>query len=226
MHQPVRLAVSRLMTVARFAPDADPPRRVAGGASLGRSDLSHSLSSPRAPPGSGPMPNGSSLRRHHRLSPTRGESNSWKPSSHPMARFRRTPNMSRMRSVVPYEARSRVPRDSRTMALTPSAGRSHTRSQRSLPQLESPHGDPMTDSAAGTQCVEHRVGPSLLDPLVAPASCDANDQRARDVYDRRLPIPETIGHPGSVWFPRPLLSPFDELRTGADGVSRRRCALR
>jgi hypothetical protein len=126
------------------------------------SDLSHSLSSFRAPPGSGPMPNGRLLRRPIDFRRRTAIDDPEGPSSHPMARFRRTSSMSGMRSVVSCEEHLRVPRTSREMALTPSSSRSHTRSRRSLPARIASRQSENRDHCRYRYAMRrHRVGDSV-----------------------------------------------------------------
>lgn len=202
------------------APDADPPRRVAGGASLGRARPLASLVALGGTTASGSMPNGSFLRRRHRLAPMRGQSTSENraPTSrrglgvakHGRDAFHRVvtnrahaPLAKRRQRVRPHQLRLSHP-----FATPPP-----------LPRIASQR---LTGPPLGEHATRHlRVGAFVTRSAGGPLTpCDAlridePEMRTTDV----CPIPRM--DTGTLI--RSVIAP---VRGDADDVSRRRCALR
>lgn len=162
------------------APDADPPRRVAGGASLGRARPLASLVALGGTTASGSMPNGSFLRRRHRLAPMCGQSTS----------ENRAPTSRRGLGVAKHGrdafhrvVTNRAMRHSRNegSGCDPTGSVSRTRSRRPLPFRGSLRSDSLAHLSASTRHVTFAWELSSLDPPVARSRlatlCGSTNQR-------------------------------------------------
>jgi hypothetical protein len=135
--------------------------------------------------------------------------------------------MSGTRSVVSFDARSSRPPDRRAVAVTPRSLESRTRSRRPLSSsIDLTVNRRPTSCDTGTQtfavCVRAIVTRSAGGP--AHVFRRVRDRRTRDAYDRLLPNPSNQSGTLTSAVSAPPAS--CEMRAGADGVSRRRCALR
>jgi len=134
MHHAVRVSRFREKSRLRWRSraDADPPRHVAGGASLGRVRPLAFMSFSQAPPLRVRCRSAASCAVRPTFVEVCGESDLREPSPHSVMRFRHHSSMDRTRSIVSCEARLRVPRSRKVAEVIPPSCASRTRSLRPL----------------------------------------------------------------------------------------------